>query len=143
MGKRIWVPVLVAFAFAAPLAWAGKLGWGPDGLYQTNYDPAKIESCSGIVQDVQKFIPIRGMTSGLMLTLKTEKESLPVHLGPIWFIDQLSAKFERGDRVQVKGARAKFADKWTIMAREVKKGDSVIKLREEDGFPLWSPRERL
>ena len=38
----------------------------------------------------------------------------------------------------MKGARTTFAGKPAIIAAEVKKGDEVLKLRDDSGFPVWS-----
>jgi hypothetical protein len=40
--------------------------------------------------------------------------------------------------VEVKGSRVTFEGKPAIIAAEVKKGDEVLKLRDENGFPMWS-----
>ena len=45
---------------------------------------------------------------------------------------------EAGDLVVVKGSRVTFAGNPAIIAAEVKKGDAVLKLRDENGFPAWA-----
>ena len=72
------------------------------------------------------------------LTLKTEKGLLSVHLGPEWYIVRLDGKLAKGDLVEVKGSRVTFAGNPAIIAAEVKKGDAVLKLRDENGFPAWA-----
>ncbi|HEU4344281.1 MAG TPA: hypothetical protein VFU31_22205 [Candidatus Binatia bacterium] len=42
------------------------------------------------------------------------------------------------DRVEVKGARITFEGKPAIIASEVKKGDEVLRLRDDAGFPVWA-----
>ena len=44
-------------------------------------------------------------------------------------------KIEPKDKVEVKGAKTTFAGKPVIIAAEVKKGDEVLKLRDDSGFP--------
>jgi hypothetical protein len=51
-------------------------------------------------------------------------------------------KFVPKDQVQVKGSRVTFAGKPAIIAAEVKKGDDVLVLRDENGLPAWSAMRR-
>jgi hypothetical protein len=41
-------------------------------------------------------------------------------------------------RIEVKGSRVTFEGKPALIAAEVRKGDEVLKLRDEAGMPLWS-----
>jgi hypothetical protein len=47
-------------------------------------------------------------------------------------------KIEAKDKVEVKGSKITFGGKPAIIAIEVKKGDEVLKLRDDAGFPVWS-----
>jgi hypothetical protein len=40
--------------------------------------------------------------------------------------------------VEVKGSRITFEGKPAIIAAEIKKGEETLKLRDENGFPVWS-----
>jgi hypothetical protein len=53
-------------------------------------------------------------------------------------VERLDSKIELGDTVDVKGSRITYNGKPAIIAAEVKKGDAVLKLRDENGFPAWS-----
>jgi len=70
--------------------------------------------------------------------VKTDKETISVHLGPGFYIENQDIKLETKDKVEVKGSRITFGGKPAIIAMEVKKGDEVLKLRDEAGFPVWS-----
>ena len=50
----------------------------------------------------------------------------------------MDTKIEKGDKVVVKGSRVTMMDAPAIIAGEVKKGDSVLRLRDENGFPVWA-----
>ncbi len=102
------------------------------------YDPATVESVSGDVVSVEKFMPTKGMRHGIHLMLKTAKETVSVHLGPGWFIDRLDTKIEKGDRIEVTGSRVTIEGKPAIIAAEVKKGENVLVLRDKVGIPVWS-----
>jgi hypothetical protein len=80
---------------------------------------------------------------GLHLIVKTDKETIGVHLGPAAFIVK-TMTFKEGDTVEVVGSKVMMMGRPTLIAREVKKGDQVLKLRDERGMPLWmrGPVER-
>ncbi len=59
-------------------------------------------------------------------------------MGPGWFIENQDIKIEPKDKVEVKGSRITFEGTPAIIAAEVKKGDDILILRDENGFPAWS-----
>lgn len=130
--------VLLSGTSALAQGMGGSGGWGMRGSYQRMYNPATVETVSGEVVSVETMMPMKGMGSGIHLTLKTEKETLPIHLGPSWFLDRLDSTIEKGDRIKVKGSRVTMMGKTTIIAAEVKKGDNLLLLRDGNGVPVWS-----
>ena len=73
---------LEALAQPGGMMWRGSGGWGPGSPYNRMYDPKSLETVSGEVVNVDRIIPNKGMSNGVHLTLKTDKETLSVHLGP-------------------------------------------------------------
>lgn len=118
--------------------YGGSRGWGPGTQYGRVYEPKTVETVSGEVVSVDKITPIKGMSYGVHLTLKTDKETISVHLGPGWYIENQDVRIEPKDKVEIKGSRITFAGKPAIIAAEVKRGDQILKLREENGFPVWA-----
>jgi hypothetical protein len=118
--------------------WRGSGGWGVGSQYQRMYNPATVETVSGKVESVDKITPMKGMYYGIHLLLKTDKETVSVHLGPGWYIERLDTKIEKGDKIEVKGSRVTMMGKPVIIAAEVKKGESVLKLRDDNGIPVWA-----
>jgi Glu-tRNA(Gln) amidotransferase subunit E-like FAD-binding protein len=102
------------------------------------YDPAKVETVSGEVASVQQVTPMRRMGAGIGLTLKTGAGEMIVHLGPQWYIERQDVKISAGDKVEVKGVRAVRLGENILIAGEVKKGDELLKLRDERGIPAWA-----
>jgi len=102
------------------------------------YDPKTVDTVSGEVGDIG--IKARGKLYGLHAVLKTEKGEIEVHLGPAWYHDEQRLKIEPGDKIEVRGSRITFEGKPTIVAAEVKKGEQVVKLRNDDGTPAWRRR---
>ncbi|WP_041532244.1 hypothetical protein [Pelobacter propionicus] len=132
------VVVFLTGTMAMAQGMGGSGGWGMRGSYQRMYNQATVESVSGQVVSVDTMMPMKGMGSGIHLTLKTDKETIPVHLGPSWFIERLDSKIEKGDRIEVKGSRVTMMGNATIIAAEVKKGTNLLLLRDKNGVPVWS-----
>jgi hypothetical protein len=146
MRSKTLVKVVVVFtiiltssmAFAAWRGWHGSGGWGMGSQYNRMYNPATVEAISGTVESVDKVTPMKGMYYGVHLMVKTEKETIPVDLGPGWYIERLDTMIEKGDKIEVKGSRVMFAGRPAIIAAEVKKGGSVLVLRDSAGVPAWA-----
>ncbi len=152
MNTRKWMSTAVVFVLTALLAvpalagpwrgWRGSGGWGGGGGYQRLYNPATVETVVGEVLSIDRITPMKGMSYGIHVMLKTDKDTIPVHLGPAWYMERLDTKINKGDTVEVKGSRITYNGKPAIIAAEVKKGDAVLKLRDDNGFPAWSGWKR-
>ncbi|NLI81762.1 MAG: DNA-binding protein [Deltaproteobacteria bacterium] len=117
-------------------------GWSAGGPYNRMYNPGTVETIQGEVLDVNRTASMRGMSTAVVLTLKTDKESIPVHLGPSWFFSDKGIPVRAGDSIQVTGSRVNFDGKPAILAAKVKKGSEVMELRDANGVPAWSGRRR-
>jgi hypothetical protein len=106
---------------------------------QRKYDPKTVETVQGKVLSVEK-TQQRGR--GIHLMLQTDKETISVHLGPSWYIDKQTQKIEANDTITVTGSRVTIDGKPAIIAAEVKKGNEVLKLRDNNGVPAWSRGRR-
>jgi hypothetical protein len=102
------------------------------------YDPKTVETINGEVTSVSRITPRKGMSAGVHLNVKTDKETISVHLGPSWYLENQDLRIEPKDKVEVKGSKITFDGKPAIIAAEVRKGDEVLKLRDDAGFPVWS-----
>jgi hypothetical protein len=116
----------------------GSGGWGPEAPYNKMYNPKTVEALSGEVISVDKITPGKGMSYGVHVMLKTDKETISIHLGPGWYIESQDTQIKPKDVIQVQGSRITFEGKPAITAREVTKGDDVLKLRDENGVPFWA-----
>jgi len=117
-------------------------GWGAGDPYNRMYNPKTVETLGGEVVSVDKFTPGRRMSYGVHLTLKTEKKTIPVHLGPSWYLETQAVTFAPGDKVEVTGSRVTYQGQPTIIAAEVKKDGQVLKLRDAAGIPVWAGQGR-
>ncbi len=131
--------VVVSIALAGPWhGWRGSGGWGMGSQYNRMYNPSTVENVSGVIESVDKITPMQGMNSGIHVMLKTDKETISVHVGPEWYIERQDVKLEKGDKLEVKGSRVTFSGKPAIIAAELKKGDSTLVLRDSNGIPVWA-----
>jgi DNA helicase TIP49 (TBP-interacting protein) len=75
--------------------------------------------------------------SGTHIVLKTEKESVQVHLGPSAFLEEKKLKVVKGDMVEVLGSRVTMGTEEVVLAREIRRGEDSWTLRDASGRPLW------
>lgn len=118
--------------------WHGSGGWGPGSGYQKMFDQKTVEAMRGQVTSIDTFTPRRGMSGGVHLSLKTDKETISVHLGPSWCLENQDVKIEKGDKIMVTGSRVTFERAPALIATQVKKGSDLLKLRDQDGYPVWA-----
>ncbi len=134
------ISILVLFlAVDSPAQkWKGSGGWGMGTQYGRMYDPNTVETIKGTIVTIEEIMPMKGMSYGVHLAVTTEKETISVHLGPAWYIQNQDIKIEPKDEIEVKGSRIILEGKPVIIAAEVKKGEEVLTLRDKNGFPVWS-----
>jgi hypothetical protein len=130
--------LLTTDAFAQGFRWRGGGGWGAGGQYGRLYDAKTVETVSGEVTSVQEMTPFKDMGRGVHLMLKTDKETISVHLGPVWYIERQDTKIAAGDKIEVKGSLITYEGKPAIIAAEIHKGDEVLMLRDASGIPMWA-----
>lgn len=115
----------------------GQRGWGPGSAYGRIYDSQAVETISGVIVSIGTFSPDAGSSQGVHLVLKNDKETISVHLGPSWFIDNLEPKLSANDTIEIRGSRVTFDGKPAIIAAEIKKDNETLTLRDASGFPVW------
>ena len=142
MNIKLGLVIMGSLVLMAASSWA-QPGEGPGGRgggmhYGTMWDAGSVTTVSGEVTAVEKYTPGRGGSSyGLRLTIKTAKETLPIILGPAGYVEQQPFALAPKDQVEIKGSRLSIEGQPTVIAAEVKKGDQILKLRDEKGIPLW------
>ncbi|HLW34420.1 MAG TPA: hypothetical protein VKS98_02070 [Chthoniobacterales bacterium] len=103
------------------------------------YDPKTVETVQGTVLSVQKMSPPKDRGYGVHLTLQTaDNPVLDIHLGPAWYVDKQTPHIEAKDVITVTGSRISIDGQSAIIAAEVQKGPSVLRLRDKNGVPAWS-----
>jgi hypothetical protein len=106
------------------------------------FDPKTVETMNGEVATVEKGVQGQRMSYEVRFSLKTDKETIPVILGPSWYVDKQDFKIEPKDTVEVTGSRITVDGQPSIIAAEVKKGAQLLKLRDATGIPVWAGQGR-
>lgn len=137
----VTLAVACSILVAAPLTYAqggcGKGGWGPDGAYWRLFDTRTVTTLQGEITAIKEVAPVRGTGPGVHLDIKTDRDTVAVHLGPAWYVQNQEPSLQVKDRVQVKGSRVTVEGQTFVIASEVRKGDGVLTLRDDSGQPQW------
>jgi hypothetical protein len=121
-----------------PQGQGGRLGRHGGG----NYDPATEITFTGTVDEVRNTGARASQPGGLHLMVRTDAGLQEVHLGPASYVSSKGFVVAKGDTVTVTGSKMTIDAQQVTIAREVKKGDQVLTLRDQHGIPLWSGRGR-
>jgi hypothetical protein len=103
------------------------------------FNPKTVETLQGIVVEAPD-LRGDGIPEMKHLVLNTHQEKLTVVLAPNWYLAKQPWKINLLDRLTVTGSRLSLDGKPALIAQEVKKGEEVMKLRDQSGKPLWAPR---
>jgi hypothetical protein len=75
------------------------------------------------------------------LLLKTDTDTVEIHLGPTVFLTERKVEIGKGDTLEVTGSRTTIGQAHVVLAREIRKADSAWALRDATGQPLWNSVE--
>ena len=110
------------------------------------YDVKTETTIKGTVESVDTVTGAAGRgrqaVGGTHLTVKTEKETLAVHVGPTAYLTEKGITLAKGDTLEILGSRVMIDQEPVVIARQIKKGDNTLTLRDASGRPLWSGRGR-
>lgn len=135
---KLWILILLLLPFSG-IAQRGSGGWGPDTEYNRLFNPRAIVDLKGTVVSTEKITPGAGMSNGIHFLLETDnKERIPVHLGPEWYMEKQDMQITPGDLITVRGSRIIYETRPAIIAITIYKGGFELRLRDKNGFPHWS-----
>jgi hypothetical protein len=115
-------------------------GWGLEDPYNRHYDVGKFEKFRAWVVGFKIEPPMPGMTPGTMLVVREAGRSMDVHICPTWFANPEEIGIKKGDRVKIKGCRARVSGKDVFMASKIEKANFFeFKVRlTKNGKPFWT-----
>ena len=148
MTSRKRLSILAAAALlaigAATVVMAQTTGMGRQA--SPMYDVQTETTIKGTVENVETVTGAGGRgrraLGGTHLTLKTEKETLEVHVGPTAYLTEKGITLVKGDTLEILGSRVTIDEEPVVIARQIKKGDNTWTLRDASGRPMWSGRGR-
>ena len=116
------------------------------GRAASPYDVKTETTIKGTVESVETVTGAGGRgrrgLGGTHLTVKTEKETLEVHVGPTAYLTEKGITLVKGDTLEILGSRVTIDKEPVVIARQIKKGDNTWTLRDAAGRPVWSGRGR-
>jgi hypothetical protein len=104
------------------------------------YSETAAREVKGIITDTYN-VKLKDGVEFMQMTVETEQGTIPVHLGPTWYMDEYSDRFDanKGRSVSVLGSVATVDGKEVLVASEVSNGDGKqhMRLRHPGGVPAW------
>lgn len=101
------------------------------------YDTATEVSFRGTVENIRVYAR-PGMITSTHATVRTPAgESITVELAPPEYLEQQQLTLERGEEVEITGARVQYEIDEAVVARRLTQGDRTFTLRSADGAPRW------
>lgn len=76
------------------------------------------------------------------IQVKTNEETIPVHLAPIWYLENRGIEIKPNDTVEVMGSLVNYNGETSIIASQITKGGVVLRLRDDNGFSLWNDQKQ-
>lgn len=99
------------------------------------YDPANEMTIRGTVVEVRD-LGRDAAPRGTYLILRTQVGILRVHLGPSARLGKARPTLAAGEPVEVVGSLAPTNHEEILLARQVRKGNTVLTFRNDRGFPI-------
>ncbi len=137
MGTGVVLSALVP-ASGQPGGGRAEAGWSTRSAYHSLFNPRTVETFRGTILAIDTFSFAGGGRPGIHLRMLRRQDTVAVHLGPLWYLENQETAFSVRDTVGVKGSRITFDGKPAVIAMEVRKGDSTLVLRDAKGYPVWS-----
>jgi len=120
-------------------------GMGP-GMQSRLYDPQTEVTVKGEITELGTCPSMGpGAAQGLSYrsaTLKTDQGDMIIHLGPAWYMDEQKLALQKGDTLEVTGAKTTQNGNTVILAREYTKDGKKMVLRDNQGIPVWRGQGR-
>ena len=105
------------------------------------YNPQTVTTVTGQVEKLAELPSLgRGGGKGMHyrgVLLKTDQGSLMVDLAPGWYLDEKKFVVQAGDTVSATGSKVILDNQPGLIAREVTVNGTTLKLRDEQGVPVW------
>jgi hypothetical protein len=109
------------------------------------YTDTAVQTVKGVITDT-KTITLKDGVEFMQMDVETDQGTIPVHLGPVWYMDEYSDRFDvnKGRSVSVVGSPSTVQGKEVLVASEItnEEGKQHMRLRHPDGIPAWVGSEK-
>jgi hypothetical protein len=136
--EKVWQAILfvtLTLSLVVSIAYAQKRKGQMQGM--PRYDTATEVTLRGTITKVDTHMGRMGW-NGTHLVVSFDAETLTVHVGPSNYLAQQGFSFVAGEEIEVTGSKIKLEGSDVLIAREIKKGEKVLTLRNSQGIPAWS-----
>jgi hypothetical protein len=106
------------------------------------YNPNAVTKIQGQVVSVFYFQNPEDGSNDVRLLVRTIQGDYPVVLGPSWYIENGPLRIQPMMQVQVTGSQIQSNGAPLIIAQQVRIGNDILNLRDNQGIPLWSGWKR-
>jgi hypothetical protein len=107
------------------------------GRYSRRSNTEKVETIDAEVVEVNRYSSRGRMSQGVHLLVNTGDDTVEVHLAPSWYLEERNFAIAPEDKIAITGSRIDVDGESAIIARQIKKGNETLTLRDEEGYPLW------
>lgn len=101
-------------------------------------DSVRLEGTVSHVDELPS--PEEHLSQVAVITLHASGTPVRVELAPDWFLEQHGLKYTPEQLLLVRGERVDVNGESIIIAREVEQGEIRLRLRDEQGRPVWEDR---
>ncbi|MDO9533014.1 MAG: hypothetical protein Q7O12_12925 [Deltaproteobacteria bacterium] len=135
------IALAMALALAGPALAQPRPGGMGSGKGPVHYNPQTVTTVTGQVEKLAD-LPSLGRGGGTAMhyrgvLLKTDQGSLMVDLAPSWYLNEKNFVVKAGDTVSATGSKGFLDNQPGLIAREVTVNGTTLKLRDEQGVPVW------
>jgi hypothetical protein len=135
------IALALGLALAGPALAQPRPGGMGGGMGPMHYNPQTVTTVTGQVEKLAELPSLgRGGGKGMQyrgVLLKTDQGSLMVDLAPGWYLDDKKFVVQVGDTVSATGSKTTLDNEPGLIAREVTVKGTTLKLRDEQGIPVW------
>ena len=136
------IALVMTLALAGPALAQPRPGGGMGrGMGPVLYNPQTVTTVTGQAEKLAD-LPSLGRGGGKAMQyrgvlLKTDQGSLMVDLAPGWYLQEKKFVVQAGDTVSATGSKTTLDNQPGLIAREVTVNGTTLKLRDEQGVPVW------
>jgi alpha-L-fucosidase len=109
------------------------------------YSENAVQTVTGVIAETRT-VTLKDGAEFMQMEVETDHGMVPVHLGPVWYMNEYSDRFDvnKGRSVSVVGSRATIHGKEVLVASELtnEEGKQRMRLRHPSGTPAWVGSEK-